>query len=120
MNEAVFTLSRPPTTNELWFNNARGGRSRTQKYNAWRKNAGWEILAQKVHKFIEPVSIAYDMEDAGKFDTDGLLKALNDILVTQRIIPADTRAIVRSITLRWSDLVTGVRVTIRPAVEVPF
>ncbi len=117
MSETVFSLPRAPGVNELWFNNSRGGRTRTKKYNAWLKEAGWEILRQRVKPILGPVRILYEITDEGGYDTDAPIKALNDLLVKQHVIEADTRRIVRELTITWMDALDGVLVTIRPTVK---
>ncbi len=114
MTETVFSLPRAPGINELWFNNSRGGRTRTKKYNAWLQEAGWEILQQRVKPVLGPVHILYEITDEGGYDTDAPIKALNDLLVKQRVIEADTRKIVRLLTIAWMDVLDGVLVTIKP------
>ncbi len=121
MSETIFHLPLPPSVNALWFNRkGRGGRARTETYNRWREQAGWEILRQRVPKAVGPVLLAYEVAEAGKFDLGNVEKPLSDLLVEHQIIAGDDRKTVRGISLTWSDVLDGVLVTIRPAADRPF
>lgn len=113
----VFALPLPPTTNGLYKNITRG-RARSERYNAWRKSAGWELIAQKPDRMAGPVVINYEITTKATGDPDNYLKALNDILVTHRIIEGDGPNIVKRIDVKLSsDVERGVRVTIKSVGE---
>lgn len=110
----VFALPLPPTVNGLYKNITRG-RACTPRYTAWRKSAGWELVTQRPERMTGPVVINYEITNKAKGDPDNYLKALNDILVTHRIIEGDGPNIVKRINVKLSsDVERGVRVTITP------
>lgn len=111
----TFTLPFPPSVNGLWAN-GRSGRYRTQNYDEWIKEAGWELKRQHPAKLKGPVALNYvfqDEKDKRKRDLGNLEKATTDLLVEHGIIEADDHTIVRRISLAWGQ-VDGVCVTIVP------
>lgn len=112
----VIELPFPPSTNNL-FLNARGGRFRSQKYDTWIQEAGWELARQRPLKHAGPVILSFEFQegqDNRKRDISNLVKAPEDLLVKHGVIEADDGSIVRGIELKWSNEVKGVRVTIKP------
>lgn len=55
-------------------------------------------------------------EKPGNRDLGNLEKATTDILVEHQVIEADSKRIVRKITLNWSKDIVGARVCISPAI----
>lgn len=109
----VVTLPVPPSVNALFFN-AKKGRVRTSIYNDWRNEAGWMLKQQKAKAITGPVSIAYQVEDKGRFDLGNIEKAITDLLVTHGMIEGDDRAVVRKISMEWVSGISGCRVTVKP------
>jgi Holliday junction resolvase RusA-like endonuclease len=115
----VINLIMPPTTNTLFFN-ARGGhagRIRTPEYNAWIKEAGWQLASQRPPQVLGRVSLLIEVQEPEtkrRQDVANREKAVTDLLVSHRIIEGDDQRFVREITLRWAP-VNGVLITIRPA-----
>lgn len=73
------------------------------------------MLKQQKAKAIKgPVSIDYQVEDAGRFDLPNVEKALTDLLVTHGMIEGDGRDVVRKISMEWASDVSGCRVTVKP------
>lgn len=110
-----FKLPFPPSVNGLWAN-GKSGRYRTQKYDDWINEAGWELKRQHPTKIKGPVALNYvfqDEKDKRKRDLGNLEKATTDLLVDHGIIEADDHTIVRRISLAWGQ-VEGVAVTIVP------
>jgi Holliday junction resolvase RusA-like endonuclease len=111
----TFSLPLPPSVNGLWAN-GKTRRFRTQNYEDWIHEAGWELKRQRVPGISGPVSIRYELEEPKtkrKTDLGNREKATTDLLVTNGIIEADDQRIVREINLSWSRDVNGVRVTIK-------
>jgi Holliday junction resolvase RusA-like endonuclease len=114
----VVTLPMPPSTNNMFINGSRG-RFRSQKYEEWILEAGWELKRQRPSKCLGPVSLSFEFEEVNgkrKRDISNLIKAPEDLLVKHGVIEADDQFIVRSITVSWSREVHGVRITIEPVV----
>lgn len=113
----VITLPFPPSTNNMFINGSKG-RFRSQKYDEWIKEAGWELARQRPPKVAGPVVLFFhfqDGRDKRKRDITNLIKAPEDLLVKHGIIEADDNSIVRAVEARWSDTVTGVQILVMSA-----
>jgi Holliday junction resolvase RusA-like endonuclease len=114
-SEVVICLPLPPTTNNLYASNGRM-RYRTSEYNAWIKEAGWHLAAQRAPQVVGKVSILIEVEEpstAREMDLMNREKATTDLLVKHRLIQGDSNRYVRKFAMEWADI-QGVRVTIRP------
>ena len=114
----VINLCMPPSTNNLFFNGSgRTGRVRTPEYNAWIKEAGYQLSRQHPARIrgsrVDILIEVSDSESTMSWDVANREKAAVDLLVTHGVIVGDSKRHVRQITLRWAD-VAGVRVTITP------
>lgn len=110
-----FILPMPPSANGLFANGKHGGRFKTQRYCDWINEAGVEIMRQRPHKYVGPVTLLYEVQrpKGRRFDLGNREKALTDLLVSHRIIQADDDTIVQEIRLKWAgDDLSGVRVTV--------
>lgn len=115
MNEIVLALPMPPTTNNLFAGTGKK-RVKTYKYEAWEREAGWELLRQHPPRIKGAVALVIEVSERESTDTWDVCnreKATTDLLVTHGVIQGDNRPIVRRVTMEWSD-VPGVRVTITP------
>jgi crossover junction endodeoxyribonuclease RusA len=113
--ELVLKLPMPPSTNNLFVNKGRG-RVRSDVYEAWIKEAGYRLNAQRPRPVMGRVSLLIEVSDAESTDTWDVAnreKAAVDLLVKHRIISGDSKRFVREITMRWAQ-VEGARVTVRP------
>jgi len=114
--EVVISLPMAPSTNHLFLNaGGRTGRVRTPEYNAWIKEAGWQLASQRPRQVLGRVSILIEVSDAestDSWDVANREKATVDLLVSHKVIPGDSKRWVREIVLRWAP-VDGVRVTLR-------
>jgi Holliday junction resolvase RusA-like endonuclease len=111
----MIVLPMPPSSNTMFVNGSRG-RFRSQKYDEWIIEAGWELLRQRPRKIVGPVNLKFEFEEGRskrKFDITNRIKAPEDLLVKHGIIEADDHTIVRRISLAWGQ-VEGVCVTIVP------
>lgn len=112
----VIVLPFPPSTNNMFINGSKG-RFRSQKYESWITEAGWELARQRPSKHEGQVSLSFEFQDGRdkrKRDISNLVKAPEDLLVKHGVIKADDNSIVRKIDLSWSSDVEGVRITIMP------
>jgi crossover junction endodeoxyribonuclease RusA len=108
-------LPFPPSTNNLFVNNPRGGRFISAKYREWIALAGAELQAQRPVKMAGPVSLVFRFEaptNKRPRDISNLLKAPEDLLVKHGIIEGDSHLIVRRISAEWSAEVIGVHIQI--------
>lgn len=111
----TFSLPLPPSVNGLWAN-GKTRRFRTQNYEDWINEAGWELKRQRPEKLKGPVAIDYQFEEPKtkrKMDLANREKAATDLLVSHGVIEADDQTIIREMRLSWSKEVSGVRVTIK-------
>jgi crossover junction endodeoxyribonuclease RusA len=110
-------LRLPPSINRLW-RAGRGRVYRSPRYEAWLKEAGWELAIQRPARITGQVSIviAAGRPDRRRRDLDNIAtKACLDLLVAHRVIEDDS--LVASITSCWSaDVAPGrLRVEVEPA-----
>jgi Holliday junction resolvase RusA-like endonuclease len=118
----VICLPFPPSTNNMFINGSKG-RFRSQKYDEWIKEAGWELARQRPAKHVGPVTLSFEFQegrDKRKRDISNLVKAPEDLLVKHGIIAADDGSIVREINLVWTPHVEGVHITISPVGSAAF
>ena len=111
----LFTISlpSPPSVNNLFVNNRRGGRFPSARYKTWKAAALQSLWTVRLPATIEtPVAIDITVSTKCRLDLDNVPKALLDFLVQQRIILNDNRAIVRRLSLGWSAEIPNVRISI--------
>lgn len=97
-------LPLPPSVNRLWRVSKTGGMFRSPQYEKWRKQAGWEVLAQAKGKKIRgryKMTLLAVNPTRHKRDLDNLLKAASDILQHVGIVEDDS--LCRWIDARWMD-----------------
>ena len=109
----VIELPFPPAQNNL-FINLRKGRARSQRYDQWIQEAGWELQRQRPPVILGSVVVKYTFNppDKRRRDLSGLVKAPEDLLVSHGVIEADDTRIVRSFSTHISESVTGVKIEI--------
>src|SRR5262249_33814538 len=91
----ILDLPLAPSVNQLW-RTGRGRIFRSAAYDAWRKEAGWALQAQRpgqVEGEVE-ISIALGRPDNRKRDLDNAAgKAVLDLLVLHRVIEDDSKVV---------------------------
>lgn len=107
----------PPTTNNLFVNVRGKGRIKSERYRTWLSAAGWDMKKYHNQRWNEPVHLTIAL---GKLrtnsDISNRIKALEDLLVTHKIIPGDSTEWVRAINIYVAqEPFDGVEVTISPA-----
>lgn len=122
-------LPRPISTNNLFANVPGKGRVKTQDYQTWLWHVAAALTKQRpLPKFTEPVRIVYAVGEVGvssRFDLGNAEKALTDVLVSEGVIPDDSRKWVRGIGSEWVAGKEGVTAYIGPAggkgvaIEIP-
>lgn len=115
--DLVIELPIPPTTNNL-FATDRSSRKRfrSAEYQAWIKEAGYRLNAQRPPLMAGKVALLIEVEEpktSRRQDVCNREKAVTDLLVSHRVIQGDDQRFVRELTMRWAD-VDGVKVTVRP------
>lgn len=111
----VIRLSMPPTDNHLFAGVKR--RYRTKEYQAWLKEAGWQIATQRPSQHALGVSVLIEVSDHesnNSWDLTNRQKAAMDLLVKHQIIQDDSKRYVRRFAMEWADI-DGIRITIEGA-----
>ena len=78
----VIVLPFPPSTNNMFINGSKG-RFRSQKYDDWINEAGWELQRQRPSKHDGPVALSFEFQDGRDKrmrDISNLIKAPEDLL----------------------------------------
>jgi crossover junction endodeoxyribonuclease RusA len=113
----TFHLPWPPTANTMW-RYVRGRKPHlSERYEEWKKEAGWELVAQKAKPIKGPVSITIELRAPNKqaWDIDNRIKPVLDLLVANMVLPDDNSEIVREILVqahRGEQIAVGAQVTI--------
>jgi crossover junction endodeoxyribonuclease RusA len=102
-NMTAVTLPMPPSTNSLFYNKAGKGRKKTERYRAWRNEAGWELVRQRPPRTSGPVFVEIRLPDlpGRAVDADNAAKAIFDLLVSHCVIDGDDKRILRGFIVQW-------------------
>lgn len=100
----------PPSKNDL-RQRTKTGIARTKKYESWIKNAGKEMMVQRVRGVKGPYKLTIQAvrPNRKRRDLGNLLEATEDLLTTMHVIDDDSFS--ELIVMRW--VTTGEGVTIR-------
>jgi len=112
----VIKLPFPPSVNGLFAGKKR--RYVSPHYRAWRQQAGWQLVSQRIAPVSGRVHIAVELTapDRRERDADNYLKALQDLLVTHGVIPGDGKSVIVKVSAEWTTArEVGAIVTITPA-----
>lgn len=116
MNFAAFTIPLPPSTNNLFFNRPRKGRTKTTEYKAWLDEAAWTIRAQRAPEVFGDVRLDLIIERPNKAsDLDNRVKAAQDAIQKAGVLKNDNQVV--ELYVRWGD-VKGAQVTIMAVAKV--
>lgn len=100
---SVIKLPAPPSTNNLYANRRGGGRKRTDRYNAWRNAAGWDVNRQSPMRVAGPVILDITCERPRvRSDVSNRIKAVEDLLVEHGIIEDDSKVV--EVRARWGQV----------------
>lgn len=127
MTAALFDLPAPPSLNNLYINVPKKGRVKSSKYREWFKEAGGEIILQRVGFDNQQMATLTGVREAESYevtihvhvktraDIDNLAKPILDTLVQMNVTPDDKHC--QSVTVMRSELPPKGRcvVTIRAA-----
>lgn len=114
----VLDLPMPISVNAM-FADGKTRRFKSQRYADWIAEAGYALRSQRAPQIKGQVHLSYLLQeglDKRRRDLGNFEKGVTDLLVSHGVIEADDGRIVREITLRWSKMVQGIRVTIVPLV----
>lgn len=99
-----FTVSMPPTANNLFLNVRGKGRVKTPEYRAWIETNGWVIkTAMVTGKIAGPYALRVQVgkPDNRRRDISNLIKALEDLLVSTGAVRDDSDC--QRIEIGWSE-----------------
>lgn len=121
VRRTVLTLSElPPSANNLHRHFERGGkiiRVKTSRYARWRKDAAWELAAQRPLKFDGPyrleIAVQRDWGTKRARDIDNIIKPVSDALVAAGVIHDDSLA--ESVFAEWRDDCDGLWISLEAA-----
>lgn len=111
----ALTLPMPPSANRLWAR-TRVGMGKSAAYAKWLRDAGFVALAQHQKPVKGPykISIHAKRPEGQGPDLDNLIKPLNDLLQSLRLIENDK--LCEMVTARWvTGGLIGVFVLVDPA-----
>jgi len=109
-----FTLPVPPPLSKTTNNVPGVGRVKSKEYKAWIKQAGQELMIQRVKHVESPVQIHWVLPYNGRRDFDNYKKALLDVLVKFGVITDDSMKHWAYETTGYSHDITDVQVTVEP------
>lgn len=98
-------LPYPPSTNGLFSQTRTGRRFPAKHYVAWRRHADLLLMAARLRPVHGPCLIEIELTppDKRRRDADNGTKAIVDSLVRMRLIPDDSRGVVREVRVRWAE-----------------
>ena len=107
---AALDLPIPPSVNALW-SYGRGRVRRSDEYQAWLREAGWELKQQRPISIPSPVALTLKagLPDRPR-DIDNIAKAALDLLQAHGVIENDVAVV--DLHLRWDRVVPKGRVHI--------
>ena len=109
----TLSLPFPPSGHKLFKRH--NGSHLSAEYRAWRDEAGWALRAGGLPTFRGPVELTIELVNPNRVrrDCTNYTKAVEDLLVTHKVIEADDFRIVKAVTARWLDAGEPCRVTIK-------
>lgn len=107
----------PPSTNNLFVNVRGKGRVRSERYRTWLQAAGWDMKRYHNIRWDVPVCLTIVI---GKLranaDVSNRIKAVEDLLVSHKIIPGDSIEWVRGVSVSLAqEPFEGCEISITPA-----
>lgn len=104
----------PPSKNDL-RDRTDTGIARSKKYKSWVKNAGKEMMVQRVRGIKGPYKLTIQAvrPDKRRRDLGNILEATEDLLTTMHVIEDDSLS--ELITMRWVTIGEGVTIRVEPA-----
>lgn len=114
------TVSLPPSTNNLYFNMASGGRGKSPRYVAWIKQNEWLVaLAAQAKKVDGPFRLVIEVgrPDNRRRDVTNLIKPIEDLLKRAGAIKDDSDN--QATEIRWSERYDDCFVQVIPTTYVP-
>ena len=110
---AQFTISLPPSLNNIFFNKPHGGRAKTTAYKNWCEQTAWEIRTQKVPVIEGDVAVHVLIERPNaQSDIDNRLKPIFDAMQKAGVLKNDRQIV--ELHARWEEI-KGAQIVVRAA-----
>jgi Holliday junction resolvase RusA-like endonuclease len=96
-------LPFPPSVNNLFT--GRGRRYPSARYRQWKQDAGWQAASQRPKRLagLVRIHIVLTAPDKRRRDASNYVKAIEDLLVSLRVLEDDHGAYVKGVTAEWAD-----------------
>lgn len=96
----LFTLTLPPSTNNLYVNTPQG-RRKSPGYRSWLIAAGWQLRVQRAQPVVgKTFALSIRAPLDRRRDLSNIIKATEDLLVELQLLPDD----------RWIDSLSVERI----------
>jgi Holliday junction resolvase RusA-like endonuclease len=108
------TLPRPPSVNGMYATNFKTKRRfKSKKYSEWLLASEAALMTQRLEGFLGPiqVDIAVGKQDKRKEDISNRIKAVEDFLVSHKIIEDDS--LITRVSAWWDKKIEGCLVIIK-------
>jgi Holliday junction resolvase RusA-like endonuclease len=114
----TFTLPVPPSVNQLFRNDKKRGRVKTEAYDQWRATAKTALRIQQIAPIAGRVVVIFGVERRSlAADIDNRIKAMLDAIVAAKIIEDDK--MVTAFAAAWLPAANGLaHVQIYPVQEI--
>lgn len=113
-----YRLPLPPSSNNAYFNNKRGGRTLTEKGEAYKADAITELKLQKCKPFQGRAIVHIDVSEKecrANSDVANREKLVTDCLVAAGVLLNDSMPYVKRVSIGWDPEITGCRVRLEAA-----
>jgi Holliday junction resolvase RusA-like endonuclease len=114
----TYDLPVPPSSNNGYFNNQWGGRTKTKEVDAWKVEAGQMLRRQKPVALTRRVDLLIEVDESAcsvQSDITNRVKFVEDLLVAHGVLKNDSMKYVASVTSRWAKGIGACRVTVKEA-----
>jgi crossover junction endodeoxyribonuclease RusA len=110
MDEITLAIPFPPSVNDLWAPDGKGGLRKSSRYASWLVAAGTLVNTQRPGAIPGDYEMRLVLSSRRKIDLDNAVKATSDLLQANGVIANDRLA--KRIVLEWSDEIDDARVTL--------
>lgn len=115
VDRVELALPFPPSVNDLWSPNGRGGLRHSPRYRTWITAAGNELLAQRPGRIDGSYCLALTLSRRRPVDLDNSIKAVSDLLEAQGVVANDR--LCEHLVVGWDASLAGCRVVVIPFSE---
>lgn len=112
----TYDLPVPPSSNNAYFNNKWGGRTKSDELKFWEIEAGQMLRRQKPVALTRRAELLIEVDESAcsiQSDITNRVKFVEDLLVDHGILKNDSMKYVASVTSRWAKGIGACRVTVK-------